>query len=224
MRASRLLKLLVAGVVLSAPVATFASDRFQGPFAGVYFGYADGQDDGVEHSIPSGVPNGFTQSASPTGGLLGAMAGYDMHFGSNYVFGVEADFEVRQGEDNITQLFNGTPTGFRVGTKLEDAGSVRLKLGYEFNGGKTLAYVTGGYAAANIERYYSTPLLKESSWQDGWTAGLGVEHFIGDKFSVKADLRYADYGKDVRYASAWNTNEHQKYDETSFRFGMMYRF
>ncbi len=224
MHTSRLLKLLVAGMVLSAPAITYAADRFQGPFAGIYFGYVDGEDDGVEYGAVTGLPNGYAQQASPAGGALGAMGGYDWRFGSNFVLGVEADYEVRgAAEDDVTQTFNGSPTIFAVGTTLEDAGSIRVKLGYEFNGGKTLAYVTGGYAAAKIERYYVSN-LRDSSWQDGWTAGLGVEHFISDKFSVKADVRYADYGTEVLYVPNWDTNEHQKYDETSVRFGMMYHF
>ena len=93
-----------------------------------------------------------------------------------------------------------------------------------------MAFLTGGYAAVDISRNYnigSTP-ISQSKWQGGYTAGLGIEHFINDTFSVKSEYRYSDYGKndlDVGGSIFAGYVEHSKYEnEHSIRFGLMYHF
>jgi outer membrane immunogenic protein len=223
------LNLLLAGLVLSAPMIAGAADRFQGPYAGVYLGYVDGQDDGTEYD--SGVPDDYTQETSPSGMAYGLLGGYNMRFGNGFVFGVEADYEGRSADDTSPQDYLGVPD-LQYPTKIElkEAGSIRAKLGYVVNGGQTLVYGTAGYAAAKIERTFNDTAIPDSSsdtaWQGGWTIGAGVEHFVGEQLSVRAEYRYADYGDEDVPAPVFGSTyiERQEYDEHTFRIGVMYHF
>lgn len=222
------IQLLIAGTLLSAPMIAGAADRFQGPYVGAYLGYVDGQDDGKEYS--SGTPNGWTQETTPKGAVYGLLGGYHTRVGGNLVLGMEADFEGRSADDKSPQKDEGVPDpDYPVKTELKEAGSIRAKLGYVLNAGQTLAYATAGYAAANIKRtYYSLPdSASDTSWQHGWTLGAGVEHFVGKQLSMRAEYRYADYGKeDVTAVRAlWaGYKERQEYDEHTLRVGVMYHF
>jgi outer membrane immunogenic protein len=222
-------KLLLAGLVLSVPMIAGAADRFQGPYAGVYLGYVDGQDDGTEYD--GGVADDYTQETSPSGMAYGLLAGYNMRFGNGFVFGIEADYEGRSADDTSPQKYLGvSDSQYPVKTELKEAGSIRAKLGYVVNGGQTLVYGTAGYAAAKIERTFGDTSVPDSSsdtsWQDGWTVGAGVEHFFGSRLSLRAEYRYADYGEENVPAPVYGSTyeEHQEYDEHTFRIGVMYHF
>lgn len=226
---NNVLNLLLAGLALSAPMIAGAADRFQGPYAGVYLGYVDGQDDGTEYD--NGVPNGYTQETSPRGMTYGLLAGYNTRFNAGFVFGVEADYEGRSADDeSLVKNLGVTDPDYSAKTELKEAGSVRVKLGQVFNGGQTLVYGTAGYAAAKIKRTYTNLIVPDSSsdtsWQDGWTVGAGVEHFFGSKLSLRAEYRYADYGEEDVPATVYGPTyiERQKYDEHTIRIGVMYHF
>lgn len=222
-------KLLLAGMVLSVPMIAGAADRFQGPYAGVYLGYVDGQDDGTEYF--NGAPDGWTLETSPSGMVYGLLAGYNMRFGNGFVFGVEADYEGRSADDESLFKNAGVPDPtYPVKTELKDAGSIRAKLGYVVNGGQTLVYGTAGYATAKIKRTYGdlniSASSSDTSRQDGWTVGAGVEHFFGSTLSMRAEYRYADYGKENVPATVYGPafTERQEYDEHTLRIGVMYHF
>lgn len=207
-----------------------AENKFSGIYAGVHAGYVDGDDKGDERL--NGVETGWSNDNSPDSGVIGALVGFNKVFENNVLWSLEADYEYRDGSDKSPEEFNSTPIPiYSVKAKLKEAATVRARIGYIFNEGQTLAYVTGGYAGAEIKRTFgfvpASISVADSEWYHGWTLGLGAEHFVSDKLSVKAEYRYADYGKErVNVDRPWTPAEYdkQEYDEQSIRLGLMYHY
>ncbi len=207
-----------------------AGNKFSGIYAGVHAGYVDGDDKGDERF--NGVETGWSNDNSPDSGVIGALVGFNKVFENNVLWSLEADYEYRDGSDKSSEAFNSVPDPtYPVKAKLKDAATVRARIGYIFNEGQTLAYVTGGYAGAEIKRTFgfvpTSVSVSDSEWYHGWTLGLGAEHFVSDKLSVKAEYRYADYGKEkVNVDRPWTNAEYDKQenDEQSIRLGLMYHY
>lgn len=222
-------KLLVLLLPLVSTTAMAGND-FTGPYAGVSLGYVNGNDDGKEYV--SGVFDNYTQSTDPSGGLLGVFAGYNWALENNLLIGIEGDYDARNADDTNLSKFSGvTDSRYPVNTDLMAAASLRGRLGYLFNANKTMTYVTAGYATARVKRTFHDTTVPASQsvtkWQDGWTAGIGLEHAVMDKWSVRAEYRYADYGdKSVKTDQVYGTNSRQKqdYDEQSVRVSASYHF
>jgi len=221
---------LSLGFVL--PQSVLADSKFDGFYAGVQTGYVEGKDKGKEYN--DGVASGYTQKTTPDSGLIGGFVGFNKVLENNMLVGIEADFESRGGSDKSLQKDEGVfDSDYPVKTKLKEAGSLRARLGYLFNEGNTLGYLTAGYATANIKRtFYSVgetpPSESESKWHNGWTLGFGAEHLVSEKISVKAEFRYSDYGREtISTAQVYSDGyeEKQKYqDEQSIRIGVAYHF
>jgi outer membrane immunogenic protein len=228
MKIHALLKLtLISLLTLSGPV--FAAENFNGPYIGVQIGYADGKHYGEEFE-DDGTLTGFTSKNTTNNILLGGLAGYNRTFTNNMLIGIEADYDYRNASRKSNDLEDGVPDPCcSVKNKINSSASLRAKLGYIFNSKKTLAYITGGYAGADIKSTYQEGLNETSSntqWHNGWTLGLGTEHYLNDKFSAKAEYRYADLGKkDADVTITEYGNYHQNYDkENSIRIGLNYHF
>lgn len=229
---------IAAVLTLTFNVAA-AESNFDGFYAGLHTGYASGKDKGTQ--FDGGIADGFTQETSPKGSLFGGLAGYNTVLENNMLLGLEADYEYRGKSDSAFQKEFGVadPT-WTAATKLKDTASVRARIGYVFNEGKTLSYITAGYAAANIERTMSWTVPgsttitggpdseSHSNWQNGWTAGFGAEHFIDEKFSLKLEYRYSDFSSaTISSAQVFGTGyeQRQKYqNEQSVRVGVLYHF
>jgi len=229
MKKSILIASLSFGFVL--PQSVLAESKFDGFYAGVQAGYVDGKDNGKEYE--DGVYEGYTQKTTPDSGLIGGFVGFNKVLENNMLVGIEADYEYRGGSDKSLQKDEGVPeSDYPVKSTLKEAGSLRARLGYLFNEGKTLGYLTAGYATANVKRTFSdlsTPGSEShSKWHDGWTVGFGAEHLVCETISVKAEYRYSDYGREtISSAQVFGDGyeEKQKYqDEQSIRIGVVYHF
>lgn len=221
----------VAIFSLSHLQLALADTKFDGFYIGVHAGYLDAKDIGKEYA--NGTFDNWTQKTNIDGGLLGAYAGYNNVFENNLLLGLQAEYEYRDVSDTSFQKLNGVPDpNFAIKTKLKDAGAILAKLGYVFNSGQTLAYATAGYATTNVKRTFidtTTPAsLSITKRHDGWTAGLGVEHFFFDNVSVKAEYRYANYDSkwlDVSPLYAAGVEEKQSIErEQTLRIGAAYYF
>ncbi len=215
------------------PQSVLADAKFDGFYAGVQAGYVDGKDKGTEYSDEDGGgADGWTQKTTPDSGLIGGFVGFNKVLENNMLVGIEADYEYRGGSGKSHQKEDGvTDLNYPVKTKLKEAGSLRARLGYLFNEGKTLGYLTAGYATANIKRTFSdlgeAASESESKWHDGWTVGFGAEHLVSEKISVKAEYRYSDYGRETISTALYGDGieQKQKYqDEQSIRIGAAYHF
>lgn len=218
----------------SLAITAFSADNYTGPYAGIHIGYADGQDKGKE--VNNGVYYNWHDETSPSNVLFGAFAGFNKKLENNLLLGIEGDFERRNAKDLSYQRYGAGPldTSYPVEIKIKNAASLRAKLGYVLNQDKTLVYLTGGVAFADINRKFTSvgdSSAFDSSWQTGWTAGFGAEHFFADKISAKIEYRYSDYGKRTVDGSPMyldppgSSLELQEYkNENSLRAGLAYHF
>lgn len=190
-----------SGAVAPAPVYAAPIFTWSGFYVGAQLGYGWGKD--------KANYNGTAASTSPDGMLGGVHVGYNWQSGA-FVYGLEADLEYANLKDKKT--INAVVYSSKIGT----SGSLRLRAGYAFD--RTLLYVTGGLAGADIT--HSNVTTKNSGVEYGWTVGAGLEHAFTQNWSARVEYRYSDFGK-----SKWaaNVNKADTTDHT-VRVGLSYRF
>ena len=223
---------LVLITLITSSASVFADEKFNGPYVGVQIGYADGKHHGEEFQ-DNGTLTGWKYKHTTNKILFGGLAGYNKTFSNNILIGVEADYDYRNASKKSIELVNGEPrVDYTTKSKINTSVSLRAKLGLIFNN-KTLAYITGGYAGADIKTTYNASddapfpgTSSNSQWHNGYILGFGAEHYINDKVSAKAEYRYADFGeKDANVAIEQYYNYRQNYDkENSIRIGLNYHF
>jgi outer membrane immunogenic protein len=188
--------------VFEPPPTEFSWTGF---YAGVHVG------GGIDHfAFPYSinVPGfyGFTEgrsgitAAGPYGGLQGGY-NYQLPF-FHLVAGFEIDSSVSgiRGQTSINgTINNGLPITATFGSKFEDFGTARVRLGYAW--GRFLPYLTAGFTYATTQTYYNvaTPaLFSAGSITETRTGvfphvgafGIGLEYAIDPHFSVKAEYLY----------------------------------
>lgn len=135
--------------------------------------------------------------------------GYNMQ-DDKVVYGVEADLG-----------YNGGNTMFGAGVEGKQGvnGSLRGRVGYDVN--PVLVYGTAGVAASNNK-------LKDAGGASdervalGYTVGAGVEGFVTDKITARAEYRYSDYQEKSYNLTAGKTKA--DYDDHSLKVGLGYKF
>lgn len=221
-------KIALICLALSPFSSALAADGFSGLYAGIHAGYVDADADGKEYI--NGAPSGWTHKLSPEGGLIGGFLGLNKVLENNVLLGIEADYEFRDATDKNAEKFNGvTDNDFTSKARMEDAATLRARLGYVFNDNKTLAYITAGYATAKVKTTYKDAFARTDSntkWHDGWTLGVGAEHFFTENIAARAEYRYADYGDEKSNIDLPGYGRYRQSleDEQSIRVGMMYHF
>ena len=149
---------------------------------------------------------GYTQGRSgiTAGGPLGGLqAGYNYALPFfHIVAGFEIDSSVSgiRGQTSVNgMLVNGLPVGATFGSKFEDFGTARVRLGYA--SGRFLPYLTAGFTYATTQTYYSvaTPALfttgsitetRTGVFPHVGAFGIGLEYAIDQHFTVKAEYLY----------------------------------
>jgi outer membrane immunogenic protein len=143
-------------------------------------------------------------------------AGYDRQLGS-IVLGAAASFDFKD-KSTASVTFNGqdnqTPpntSSQRVDVEFGDSFAVYGRLGVLVTE-RTLVYGLGGYAnqqvklsssleAGNagslgvVDGFSTATSYQSSAYKDGWMVGAGLEQLLWSGFSLKAEYRYADFGK-----------------------------
>ncbi len=199
--------------------------NWSGFYAGADIGFAHhmGQrfdrvyfEDGGNYDIPS------------FGGGAGAHAGLDWQNG-HFVFGVLGDFAFYTNDEEDTL------SGYReVHSALEWMATLRTRTGLAT--GNSLIYATGGLAIAEIELSHddlSTPgdSFDLDGTRFGGVFGIGVEHMVNDRWSVKAEALYAKFlEKDDKNGDTCSSGlvtepcEMHGYDENvTMKLGLSYR-
>lgn len=123
----------------------------------------------------------------------GANIGYNWQ-DESFVYGVIADIAMFTNEtDDVANNFR------QMSSKLNWMGTVRGRAGIAT--GNSLFYVTGGLAIADADlelRYLPQPNPNDfdlSGIRTGWVAGVGVEHKLTERSSVKLETLYASFGE-----------------------------
>ena len=147
---------------------------------------------------------GTIGSANVNGFIGGGQIGYNSQFDRQWLAGLEADLQYsgERGDQNGCSLA-GCPAGSAFGSSSEALkwfGTVRGRLGW-LPSERVLLYATGGLAYGRIDSSYvsgvsgvSLLAAGSSTTRAGWTVGAGIEGAITDRWTLKAEYLYADYG------------------------------
>lgn len=169
-------------------VAQSADPTFTGPRIEAIVGY-DKTRAGSSVDNDSNIPN----DESIDGLLYGVGVGYDIDIGGA-VLGAEAEYTQSTAK---TEFRNGDFEGFGLGNvKTNRDFYVGARIGAKATP-NTLVYVKGGYTNAKFDVRSSdgTTELQQDIDTDGWRAGAGVEHALGQNAFAKLEYRYSNYGK-----------------------------
>jgi outer membrane immunogenic protein len=177
-------------------------------WTGFYIGVHIGG--GIDHfgfpfaiTAPGGGFVAGTSGITATGPIGGVQAGfnYELPF-FHIVAGIEIDNSASgiRGETTVNGvLFSGAPFSATFGSRYENFGTARLRLGYAW--GRFLPYLAGGFTYGTRETFYnlSTPGFFSSGAVTETrfgvpphvaTIGIGAEYAIAPNLTVKAEYLY----------------------------------
>jgi outer membrane immunogenic protein len=149
-----------------------------------------------------GVAAAGAGSVSPKGFTGGLTAGYNWQW-NRLVFGLEADidaFMLKGSRSGIATDGVGVTHFVNQEVKTDWLATLRPRIGYAFD--NILIYGTGGLAVTNLK--YSVSYTTDnpglpggadsvSKTKLGWTAGLGAEYALSQRWSLKAEYLYASF-------------------------------
>ena len=184
---------------LSRPVYTKAPPppplySWTGCYLGIEGGGAWGHSDQI-----AGGPLGFGSLTGGngydvSGGLVGGTAGCNYQVNS-WVLGVEGDMSWvdKSGSAHEVAPFMTTSV---VGTHEHWLATIRGRVGFTPMD-RWLLYVTGGFAAADVEATINTVaagLLSDTQTRTGWTAGVGIETAVWNNLTAKIEYLHVEFG------------------------------
>jgi outer membrane immunogenic protein len=220
--------------VKAPPLAPPPVYSWTGCHIGADIGYA-WQHDNVEETVAAtGALTGGSTSSNPHGIKGGGYLGCDWQWApSNWVMGLEGDFE---GADigHSQGIFATGPDFYQARTHWQ--GSFRGRVGYAID--RSLLYVTGGLAFANIENTYVGVFVQgfgtaaTTSITDtrlGWTVGAGWEYAFLPQWVGRIEYRHTDFGTLTNTPITFHSllapgTERHTTTEEAVRFGVAYRF
>ena len=139
-------------------------------------------------------------------------AGFDYQLGSSFVAGILANYDFNSTKMKNTSnadvyycpdgCFFSEDGSFQTEYHVGDSWAIGGRLGFLVMD-NALLYVLGGYTEADIKEEFDartngflpTYHTSNKGWEDGWFVGGGIEALLWDNISLKAEYRYADYGK-----------------------------
>jgi outer membrane immunogenic protein len=199
---------LITAVALISASAASASD-FTGPWAELRGGF-----DSVQLKASA---NGASVSASRSGFVYGAAAGYDLAIGAKAIAGVQLGAYGTTAKV-CEAVYGNDEACLKAGRDLE----ILARLGFKA-GPDTLVYGLAGYANGRISVTYVDfgDAANNESLSDnggGFRIGGGVEQSFGKGFA-KAEYRYTSYTKsDLGFGANAGFNRHQVLVGVGYRF------
>ena len=102
---------IILGGMLSLPIShsALADSQFDGIYGGLSMGYVDSKAKGTEQDPDTGEATGYTYKNNMDGATLGALLGYNKVFSSNWLLGIEADYEGRDTNNKKSERYQGVP-------------------------------------------------------------------------------------------------------------------
>jgi len=164
------------------PVALFSWTGF---YIGANVGYSWGR--ATQTATVAGVAIPGFDRFDVNGVIGGGQLGYNWQTG-NWVWGLETDIQ-GSGEKNTTTAVGVTET-----TRLTWFGTTRLRAGFAAD--RWFLYGTAGAAYGEMTVDFTVPpvTFTSSNTKVGWTAGVGLEHAIWDRWSWKVEYLHLDLG------------------------------
>ena len=222
-------RLGVAALLAVASSLAIAEDKMNwaGPYAGINTGYTWVHDKSEGSYYCKGGCSPLSNNAN--GASVGIDLGYNLALQNNFLVGIEAEFKSYDAnkEGNVTDI-NGN-VAQKINSSLEKKFSFLGKIGYLVND-KTLAYVKGGWANAQIKRDYTNEndptavVESHKSWQDGWTLGIGSEYNFYQNLTAKLEYRYTDLESKSIYTSNYSSTQTQNTRQNELNVGVAYHF
>jgi outer membrane immunogenic protein len=212
---------LAIAVVAPAKAASRGYPDWTGFYAGALLGGAWGTSDTSTSTaeVPGGefAPPAIAafnaagpQSIKP-GSLIGGFdAGYNWQAG-NYLAGIEGDIEwlhLSGSASSGPQLIpGGVGNTFTITSSADIDWLATLRGRVGFASGNWLFYATGGAAFTTLHGSFqfsetfspSTEAASVSGSKTGYTVGGGVETYLWQHWSVKAEYLFVDFGNDCRH-------------------------
>src|ERR1039457_4919083 len=145
------------------------------------------------------IDGGGSNSATGSGWVAGAQAGYNWQQGS-WVYGLETDLSGTGLKSSMSGgLVNPCPNDVaNTSAKIDWYGTVRGRAGW--TAGNVLFYGTGGFAYGKVDlsSSFSTAGLSlnsdTSSVRAGWVAGAGIEYLLQPNLTLNLGYQYVDLG------------------------------
>ena len=222
-------RLGVAALLAVASSLAIAEDKMNwaGPYAGINTGYTWVHDKSEGSYYCKGGCSPLSNNAN--GASVGIDLGYNLALQNNFLVGIEAEFKSYDAnkEGNVTDIYGYVIQ--KINSSLEKKFSFLGKIGYLVND-KTLAYVKGGWANAQIKRDYTNEndptavVESHKSWQDGWTLGIGSEYNFYQNLTAKLEYRYTDLESKSIYASNYSSTQTQNTRQNELNVGVAYHF
>jgi outer membrane immunogenic protein len=175
-------------------------------WAGLYVGGSVGHGWGdVSDTItlafdPTSVGNGTIREGSDDldGAVYGAHLGYNFQYG-NFVFGPEIGFTgAAMDAAPLEYELSGNPIKHDLNWYASAVG----RLGYAQGG--FLFYGFGGVAWSRVETDFPNAAnledARDATTFVGWTAGVGVEYALSDRFSLRLEYAHIDLGSEENFS------------------------
>lgn len=243
-----------AGLGLLSPQAVLAADlpsqwyhpsapppvvySWSGCYIGLHGGWGWGRTefaDTVNTTAFGDLAPGDNLTTDTQSGFVGGGQGGCNYQLSYFVLGAEASFAGSsiKGDFRNAQIGNvlvGAPDDVYT-TKITSIAMVTGRVGLAFN--DLLLYTKGGYAGANMQFSVvdttgpNQGSGSDTTWRNGWTAGLGLEYMITPNWIIGAEYDYINLGT-ARYEVGGGLGSytldvrnhiHQVLGRVSFKFG-----
>ena len=199
--------------------------NWSGPFVGVDVGYTWTTDKKNNASR-----DGFSYHAEnkDNGGFIGINTGYNFMLNEKWLLGFIGEYKTYDAQDSDVDLKDGVPDDVTTVSAVDQKVSLLAKLGYLIDS-KTLFFITGGFATAEMSRHYDevTPSRSEKhkDWQNGWSIGFGSAYNFHENISANLEYRYTDLRtNDIDIAMWNNAPQPQKVSQDEVTFGITYHF
>ncbi len=194
-----------APVSAKGEIPTYIDKPWEGLYAGIFGGFASGDAD-VTFNTKNDDGHFWDMEHDIEGELFGGRVGYDIQSG-NLVFGIYADIAYANIDGDQTNPQNGSnfigvggsedgpPVSFK--TEIDTIATLQARVGTLLNNEKTLLYIHGGGAFADVTLSGSggpaNDFSSQSDWKAGVVGGLGVEHMLTDDISIYAEYSYMNF-------------------------------
>ncbi|WP_378949280.1 outer membrane protein [Mesorhizobium sp. ANAO-SY3R2] len=174
---------------------------WSGFYIGVHGGYGTGKTDARTTFLDiAGVPYqpSVDNSFDVDGFLGGVQAGFNVQM-NQFVFGLEGEYTALDVDGDFN--FDTSRPEAIAGGELTSVAAIKGRLGVAFD--RTLLFGTAGYAAGWSKGFSNNAWLLAPADDvatgkgtvDGYVIGLGAEHALTDKISVKGEYNYYDFGR-----------------------------
>jgi outer membrane immunogenic protein len=212
-----LLVLVIAsfGVVAQAQMYSSSDYSFRGFYVGANVGGVFNRANTGFTPLPDAAtffdlePTGLTPT--PDGFMGGGQVGWNWVGDSRMMFGIEGDFQATASLSDtktVTPIIDSTGAPEPAGTflmahqEMPWLGTLRARAGY-VAGDRTLLYITGGLAYANVKWAATTDLTASTGFvypaaindnKAGWTVGAGFEFLATRHVAFGGEYLYYDLG------------------------------